>query len=151
MGNLRHINDLQTPSLMFHFGRNCRFCNVQISDEEEDSRRVSTSCEEYQFWGDAHLYSARYDRERLHVFQCCKSCNDQEIEIQNAAEEKRRLTRIEIKRCICGAVKLYSIDCCVACSKRSRMLEKMEAEQKLIAKALVQLRKTLRERKNLTS
>lgn len=154
---MSHINNSQNLSIKYFFRSRCRLCNVKILGDDFDddieswNHRESDSNEGYKFWGDPCIArSGRSRTDKLNIFQCCETCANYDIELHEALDEKRRFTRIEIDRCICGAVKLWSIECCVQCSIRSRMLSRAEAEQKLMSKALVELRRTLKNCKDLT-
>lgn len=146
------LRSAETLRLQFHFSRHCRLCDKQITDEPEPSylykNRASHDPEGWEFWGDPYLGYER-GRQKLSLFQCCKTCAEHDAELHAALDEKRRVTRIYVQRCICGASKLWSLDSCIKCSQRNRMLSKLEAEQKLFAKVLTQLRKEIKSKSEL--
>lgn len=97
-------------------------------------------------------------RRELVVFSACDVCADMDIAISEADDEGRKYTAIGAYefglnggRCICGAVTHAALGFCIQCWRRERKLGKAQAESRAISKALVQLRKEIREQQKLTN
>ena len=95
---------------------------------------------------------------RVSYWQACGTCSEMDALIQEAVAANLRFTEIGIgvrgsgitstggDRCLCGSVRLASLNHCIACNRASRMLDKAGAESRLIGKALKELRAALKQR-----
>lgn len=108
----------------------------------------------------------------VNVSRCCQICAEMDLAITEAVTNGWRHTKIGCiphgyresseyeyidsgsvgdERCICGAVTLMSDhkQRCVQCSIKHRMLDKAQAESRLISAVLKQLRAEVRQQKKL--
>lgn len=115
-----------------------------------------------QHWLVRRYEQAKKSRIDFKLFQVCRPCEEAEQACDEAEADGRRFTQVGVgvygsysfggDRCVCGAVTVTALAFCVQCSKRSRMLGKLQAEQKQIAGLLVQLRREARNKqKELTN
>lgn len=93
----------------------------------------------------------------VYLFMCCAECQAMDLAVAEAEEESRRYTLVGIgidgrdfyngSRCLCGAVTHAIRGTCIRCWRASRMLEKVDAENRLFSKMLKELRAEIRTQK----
>jgi len=100
---------------------------------------------------------------RFYLRPVCRICSLVDYALQEAKTEQRRFTHIGChpgftndddetwtfngRRCFCGAVTHLRLKFCVQCSRKSRMLDKANAQNKMLFSALKELRAVIREEK----
>jgi hypothetical protein len=134
---------MTSPEIEKHPMYACPGCGVVLSKEEEPS------------YGFPSVYNKRGKRV-VHLTQCCSRCQDVEIAMKEAQDESRRFTPVGTGtdddyfyhgRCVCGATTHGRLLMCISCWKRTRMLNKADAENRMLSKVLKELRATIRDKK----
>lgn len=125
----------------------CRCCGDRVKHAD-----LVNSTPDWMFFSSS---MSKAGRQTITLVQGCESCADMDVHLAEAKADSRRYTEVSTfnkgcdwgARCFCGAVALAMTGSCVQCSRRSRMLDRMQAEQKQIAGLLVQLRREARNMK----
>jgi hypothetical protein len=119
----------------------CHICNRDVS------------LHDHPRWGNGSIGVYR-GKTVVSFVQLCDSCADMDLAVSSAERDQLRFTRIGCgvdgissysgNRCICGAVTHERLGYCIECWKAHRMLDKAQAEARLISKALTELRKQIK-------
>lgn len=126
----------------------CRLCSRPVDEFDFDAGGPDT-----RRFGFVHGPTG-CKRKQMQVFRLCEICAEVDLACAEADDEKRRYTEVGVgiggieccngNRCGCGSATHATLDYCIACSIRHRMLNRVDAENRTVAKILKELRSEIR-------
>jgi len=141
---------------------------------EKESSKCCYGCQIRFFEGERVAFgfpeiTGKTNKKICTIHSCCEQCFYMDIAVREAAEERRRFTKVGVypswwrtrelyanhdctgdERCLCGAVTLMNYEnnsnnsFCVKCSILHSRLGKMDAERKIITKMLRELKREIK-------